>query len=351
MQIEENPWRGAEFPDAALADVLWPSTDAEAPRTLLARCPAAGATPLVPVEGFGPALWVKDERGRMDLGSFKALGAAYVIAHEAQEAEHASEGADMTRILEGRTYVTASAGNHGLSVAAGAAIFGARAVIYLADPVPESFADRLRARGAEVVRAGAHYEASMEAAHEAAEDNGWTLLSDSSWPGYTALPHRLMEGYLVMAAEAAEQMEEQAGAPPTHILLQAGVGGLAGACAAHFRKVWGDAPRIVVVEPEAAPALWTAIEAGRFVEAEGPVSNMGRLDCKAASLIALKGLARDADAFALVTDEEASAVLPELSALGLDTSPSGGAGIAALCHMGLPEDARVLCILSEGPAE
>ncbi|WP_324754431.1 pyridoxal-phosphate dependent enzyme [Roseovarius sp. Pro17] len=343
MQIKDNPWRGKGLPDGELADIPWPSIDADAPRALLARCPAAGATPLVVAEGFGPTVWVKDERTRMNLGSFKALGAAYVIAHEAQEAG----GEDMMRALEGRSYVTASAGNHGLSVAAGAAIFGADAIIYLADPVPESFAERLRARGAQVVRAGQNYESSMEAAQKAAEDNGWTLLSDSSWPGYTTLPHRLMEGYLVMAAEAAEQVPDV----PTHILLQAGVGGLAGACAAHFRAVWGDAPQIMVVEPEAAPALYACIEAGKFVSTSGPVSNMGRLDCKEASLIALKGLARDADAFALISDAEASAALEELAEIGLATSESGGAGLAALGHLGLSEDARVLCILSEGPAE
>ena len=343
MQIKDNPWRGKGLPDGELADIPWPSIDVDAPRALLARCPAAGATPLVVAEGLGPTVWVKDERTRMNLGSFKALGAAYVIAHEAQEAG----GEDMMRALEGRSYVTASAGNHGLSVAAGAAIFGADAIIYLAGPVPESFAQRLRARGARVVRAGQTYEASMEAAQKAAEDNGWTLLSDSSWPGYTTLPHRLMEGYLVMAAEAAEQVPDV----PTHILLQAGVGGLAGACAAHFRAVWGDAPQIMVVEPETAPALYACIEAGKFVSTSGPVSNMGRLDCKEASLIALKGLARDADAFALISDAEASAALEELAAIGLATSESGGAGLAALGHLGLSEDARVLCILSEGPAE
>ena len=343
MQIMDNPWRGSGLPNGALEDIPWPSVDADAPRALLALCPAAGASPLVVACGFSPTVWVKDERGRMNLGSFKALGAAYVIAHEARQAG----GEDIRRALVGRTYVTASAGNHGLSVAAGAAVFGAKAVIYLADPVPESFADRLRERGAEVVRAGTHYEASMEAAQTAAKEKGWTLLSDSSWPGYTELPHRLMEGYLAMAAEAAEQVPDV----PTHIILQAGVGGLAGACAAHFRQVWGDAPQIIVVEPEAAPALYASIEAGAFVSTKGPVSNMGRLDCKEASLIALRGLARDADAFALLSDAEASAPLKELEAIDLATSELGGAGLAVLWHLDLTAEDRVLCILSEGPAE
>ena len=339
METLNNPFRGKGLPEDVVMGAPWPSTEAAAPEALLARCPAAAETPLIEVEGLGPRLWVKDERGRMGLGSFKALGAAYVIAHEAV----ATGAGDMSTALEGRAYVTASAGNHGLSVAAGARIFGARAVVYLSETVPEGFAARLRGKGAEVVRAGADYEASMQAAAEAADEKGWTLLSDSSWEGYFDLPHRLMEGYLAMAAETTRQMPE----PPTHIFLQAGVGGLAGACAAWFRHVWGDAPQIVVVEPGAAPALHHSIAEARPVETTGPVSNMGRLDCKAPSLIALKGLARDADVFALISDAEASAALPDLAARGLATSESGAAGVAALRLMDLPQDARALCIISE----
>ncbi len=339
MKIIENPWRGKALPDESLNEIPMPSTDAEAVETLLRQCPAAGETPLVEVHGFSGAVWVKDERNRMALGSFKALGAAYVIACEASE----TGAEELSTALTGRTYVTASAGNHGMSVAAGARVFGADAVIYLADTVPESFADRLREKGARVMREGAEYEASVAAAMQAAEDNGWALLSDTSWPGYVMRPHRLMEGYLAMAAEAARQMPSV----PTHIFLQAGVGGLAGACAAYFRKIWGDAPQVLVVEPSEAPALQAAIEAGRFVTAQGGVSAMGRLDCKEASLIALKGLARDADAFVTITEQEAAEALPSLAEQGLATTESGGAGMAARRLMDLPEGTVSLCILSE----
>lgn len=331
MRILENRSRGQGF-ETGLEGVPSPSTDADAPRALLERCPVHGATPMVQALG----LHIKDERARMGLGSFKALGAAYVIAHEAQAGS-----------LEGRTYVTASAGNHGMSVAAGAKVFGANAVIYLSETVPSAFADRLREKGAVVVIEGSDYEASMEGAQAAAAENGWTLLSDSSWDGYFDLPHRLMEGYLAMAAECTEQLSGP-NETPTHIFLQAGVGGLAGACAALFREVWGDAPLITVVEPEFAPAIYDSIEAGHFTVSKGPVSDMGRLDCKEASLIALKGLSRDADAFALISEEEAAAVLPKLAQLDLASSTSGAAGIAAALLSDLPSDARVLCILSEG---
>jgi diaminopropionate ammonia-lyase len=339
MDILENPMRGKGLDPGVLAGAPSPSVDAGAVQGLLARCPAAGETPLVAVPGLGPDLWIKDERGRMGLGSFKALGAAYVIACDA-----AATGAqDMGRALEGRTYVTASAGNHGLSVAAGARVFGARAVVYLAETVPEGFAARLRDKGAEVVREGADYAASMAAAEAAAAAGAGTLLSDSSWPGYMDVPHRLMEGYLAMAAEITAQAE----APFDVIALQAGVGGMAAAVAAHLRAVWGDGPRIVVVEPAFAPALIESIRAGRPVETEGPVSAMGRLDCKVPSLIALKGLARDADAFVTVTEEEVADVLPWLAARGLATTASGAAGVAALRAMGLGEGTRALAILSE----
>lgn len=330
----------------------FPASDPAPVAKLLAMCPAAAETPLVDAAGLADdaglgALWIKDERGRMGLGSFKALGAAYVIAHEAAKLD-ASPGPET---LRSRTYVTASAGNHGMSVAAGAAIFGARAVIFIADTVPEAFARRLSAKGAEVRREGADYAASMAAAQAAAQEHDWTLLSDSSWQGYTELPHRLMEGYLQLAAEAASQVPE----PPSHIFLQAGVGGMAAALAAHFRDVWGDAPTIVVVEPDAAPALVESVRAGRVVMTDGPVSSMGRLDCKEPSAIALNGLSRDADWFVTLTDAEVEARLPDLAAAGLETTPSGGAGVAAALSgqlfgtLGLGPASKVLCILSEGP--
>ncbi len=309
VQALTNPWRGRGLPAAGLAPLAQASAVAE----LLARCPAHAPPPLREMPALAAAsrvarISLKDERQRMGLGSFKALGAAHAIAREA--AACASDA--LLHALQGRVYVTASAGNHGLSVAAGARLFGARAVIYLSATVPEAFADRLRVKGAQVVRAGADYEASMQAAADAAQAQGWTLLSDSSWPGYTDLPLRVMEGYLQLAAEVAQQIDTA----PSHILLQAGVGGLAAAVAAHTRLVWGDGPQIIIVEPEAAPALIEGIRAGQVVETSGPASCMGRLDCKTASMIALNGLARDADVFVTISEADAMRAVDALAGQG-----------------------------------
>ena len=353
----ENMWRGKALPVGGVAAPVLPSIDAAAVSKLWTLCPRHAVTPLIDAEdlaqeiGIGQ-LWIKDERARMGLGSFKALGAAYAIAREAADAlrELAPEEPIWETALEGRTFATASAGNHGLSVAAGAGLFGAHAVIFLAKTVPEAFAERLRDKGAEVVRAGEDYEASMAAAQAQAQENGWTLLSDSSWPGYTEPALAVMEGYLQLAAEAVVQTGEA----PTHIVVQAGVGGMAAAVAAYARHVWGDEPQIVVVEPDVAPALIESIRAGQLVDTRGAASCMGRLDCKTPSLVALNGLACDADLFVTISEDEGADGARRLARMGYATTPSGGAGLAALLAGRIPDlgpDARVLAILSEGPED
>ena len=347
MEILQNPHRHIGLIVDILRDIPAPSTDSAAVQALLARCPNAAETEMLQAPNIAQdlniaQLSVKDERTRMGLGSFKALGAAYVIAHSAIVKGEAQSA---------KTYVTASAGNHGLSVAAGAKAFGAAAVIFLSQSVPEAFAKRLIAHGATVERAGESYEQSMSAAQTAAKENGWTLLSDSSWKGYSDLSHRLMEGYTVFMAEAERQISA-----PSHIFLQAGVGGLAGAAAAMARKTWGEAPVIVVVEPSHAPALHSCIQAGDFIAATGPGSAMGRLDCLEASLIALKGLAKDADVFALISEEEGQAGANYAATHQMESTPSGAAGLAGLlassAHrtaLKLDANSHVLVILSEGP--
>jgi diaminopropionate ammonia-lyase len=79
---------------------------------------------------------------------------------------------------------------------------------------------------------------------------------------------------------------------------------------------------------------------------------MGRLDCKTASMIALNGLARDADVFVTISEADALRAVDLLAAQGLPTTPSGAAGLAALvAGLELPADAHVLAILSEGPED
>lgn len=361
-----NPLRGRGLSDRTGLPSRRLRSDPSGALALLARCPAHAPTPFHTLPPLAQRLGVgqlhcKDERSRMGLGSFKALGAGYVIAGMAtgrveRPGEPVSAEA-LATALNGTVLVCASAGNHGMSVAAAAALFGAEARIYLSETVPEAFAQRLRARGATVVRAGADYEASMATAErdaDAAAHRGWVLLSDSSWPGYLEIPARVMEGYLVLAAEMVDAIDPAA----THVILQAGVGGLAAAVATLVRDRWGQGPQIVVVEPSRAPALQASIRAGRSVTAPGPVSSMGRLDCKDPSLLALDELARSADHFVTLQDEEVAETVALLRTYGIDTTPSGAAGVAAVHHagphrtvLGLDGDSRVAAIITEAPED
>ena len=359
MDFMTNRLKGNGLPDETGMASGEVCTDPSAARALFAKCPVADVSPLREIDAIAAELgvasvFVKDERERMGLGSFKSLGAAFAIAKAADKA--VSDNAKLTfeNALNGRTYVCASAGNHGLSMAAGAKVFGAKAVVYLSSTVPEEFAERLTDKGAQVVRAGDNYESSMAAALEAAEDNGWELLSDSSWAGYSEMPRDVMEGYLTMGAEVADQISS----PPTHIFLQAGVGGLAAACTAAARHYWGGAPKIYVVEPDYARALYDSIQASRPVVSKGPVSIMGRLDCKEPSHLALKYLAKEADGFMTISEDESLAAVADLKAHGLPASPSAVAGYAGVYCAGssrgkleLSADSRILIYLSEGAVD
>ncbi len=337
MELLKNPHRGSS---ALAPQAPMPPDDANQPKGFFSLCPAAAPTPLSKMNNAfdNGELWLKDERKRLGLGSFKALGAAYLIARHACDTAGANIPDETT--LTGKTYITASAGNHGLSVAAGARLFGAKAVVYLPLSAPESFKTLLRRKNAKVLSKGHTYDEALKAAKNAANAGKGLLISDTSWNTYLEIPRRVMEGYLIMA----DEMVQQAPKPPTHLVLQAGVGGMAGALARFARKHWGEAVRIIVVEPTAAPALQASIRAGRPIRADGPVSTMGRLDCKEPSLIALNGLAKDADAFLTLSDQDVESILPRLEKNGFKTTPSGAAGAA----VALLDEARELCNIGDG---
>ena len=152
-------------------------------------------------------------------------------------------------------------------------------------------------------------------------------------------------------AEECRVEFERTGNWPDHVFLQAGVGGLAAGVAAHIREFWTVQPQIIVVEPEAAPCLLRSVEAGELTRAEGPVSNMGRLDCKDASLITFDSLKDDADGFLLISEQEAEDAANLCGLSGLPTTPSGAAGVAALLKIKPDNESRCLVIISEGPEE
>ena len=323
-------------------------------------CPRHAATPLDRVRIDGVPVLLKDEGARFGLGSFKALGGVYAVieAVRAHRAGADGERPSIDSLFEAGArernadlrFVCASAGNHGIAVATGAALLGARSRVHLSAEVPEDFAMRLRGHGAEVVRSGTTYRQSLDAALADAEGGAGELIADTAWDGYVDVPARIMAGYTVVGEELREAFEASGGWP-SDVYLQAGVGGLAGAMTWCIRERWAVQPRIVIVEPEAAPCLAASAARGEVATVEGPTSSMGRLDCKTASPLAVDAMAGRDVAYLAVSDAEAEGAVEALAGVGVGSTPSGAAGLAAWRverDRGAGAGALPLAIVSEG---
>ena len=342
-----------------------PALDLESPLSLLRQCPPYRPTPIREASSRnGNRILIKDETSRFNLGAFKALGGIYAIAAflTQQRQEETDTSLEPRRLFDSDvrdwskrfTFICASAGNHGVAVAKGAQLFNARCRVHLSESVPQEFEEKLTDLGAIVIRSGATYEDSMIAAKLDCESEGpeHILLSDSSWPGYTRMPRLVMEGYTVMSEEMRESFLEK-NTWPTHVFLQAGVGGMAAAVAYQIRNTWSQQPEIIVVEPEAAPCLLESNKAGTPTTVSGPVSAMGRLDCKEPSLLAFEILQQAADRFVCVSESEADTAVIHLAESGIATTPSGAAGMAAMLaaprlEIGISEGSVCLVIATEG---
>ncbi len=308
-------------------------------------------TPLHRLDGLARALGVaqirvKDEGSRLGLGSFKALGGSHAVLRIAHSLAETALGQrllphELLTSEEARarcaalTFACATDGNHGKSVAAGASAIGASAKVFLHAGVSEPRARAIAEWGAETVRIDGNYDDSVLEARKACEANGWHLVADGSWEGYEEVPGRVMQGYTIIADEILSELGHAA--PPTHVFLQAGVGGFAAAIAGHLRERLGEqAPRAIVVEPERAACLFaTALEGKltRVPDAEPTV--MAMLECYEASLVAWRILGRAATAFLTLPEEAAPRAMralarPEAGDPMIVSGESGSAGLAGL---------------------
>lgn len=344
----------------------------------LKHCPAHAPTPLHSPPALAAHLRVarvliKDEATRLRLGSFKALGGAYALLRVFLEHAERRLARTLTpdELLQpevralARDYTVACAtdGNHGRSVAAGARMIGCRAVIYVHEHVAAGRAAAIAQLGAEVRRTPGTYDDSVAVVARDALAQGWTIVSDTAWPGYERIPLLVAQGYTVMAKEALAQIGATA---PTHIFLQAGVGGLAAAVAAHARIVCAQRPRIVIVEPARAACIYASAEAGRRVAVRpGAPTSMSMLECYEPSFTAWRVLERVADAFMTVEEADAAAAVrllanPFTRDRAIASTESGAAGFAGLLvaagseslrqMLGMNEDSSVLVFNTEGAA-
>lgn len=376
IRIFKNPRASARAPTSAGAQQLSEGGVAQALQ-FLELCPKYVPTPTVRLRGLAGTLgldevWYKDESARLGLGSFKALGGVYAVAEiirrRASVVLRRPIGPEellspqVRSVAEDFTFICASDGNHGLAVAAGARLFGANCQVFVHDHVAEARRRRILACGAEVSVVGSTYDDCVELAERGATHRGWVLLADTSDDEYAEAPELVMRGYSVLAKEAFDQIGKP---PPSHIFVQAGVGGLAAAVAsyaeARFRH---QGPKLVVVEPRSANGLVESNRAGELVEAsQSPETVYAMLECRRPSRIAWNILRTRAHYFVDIDDDIAGPTVLALArgAFGdapIECSESGVAGVVALCaatgnlqwrrKLGLSASSSVLLIGTEG---
>lgn len=308
-------------------------------------------TPLVALSALANTasigeLYVKDEAHRLGLQSFKALGGAYAVVTLALEkvAERLGQPASWEalrqpayqKVIQGLTFACATDGNHGRSVAFGAQLIGARAVIFVHPGISPQRRQHMAALGAQIVEVPGSYDDAVRESSRVSEQNGWLLTSDTAWPGYEHVPSLVMQGYLTLWKESISQLPRL----PSHIFIQAGVGGLAAALAGHLATRWGaERPRIVIVEPQRAACLFESAQAGQRVSiSAGEPTVMAMLECYEPSAVAWRILLRTADAFVTIPEEGAIDAMNRLARpLGDDPAiiagESGGAGLAGLLQV------------------
>jgi diaminopropionate ammonia-lyase len=353
----------------------------ESARREISGWPGYAPTPLHRLSGLAAAagvaeIWYKDEGGRFGLGSFKALGGAYavsrVLAREvaARRGQGPVSAAELRagrhrELVAGLTVCAATDGNHGRSVAWGAQLFGSRCVIYIPDAVSPGRQRAMERYGAEVRRIEGTFDDAVRKADRDAAAQGWFVVADTTYPGYTEIPRDVMHGYGVMVAEVIEQVSDTA---PSHVFVQGGVGGLAAAVCARLWQHFGDRrPRFAVVEPEAAACFFASARAGRPVVVEGDLETvMGGLAAGACSMLAWEVLWAGADDFLTVPDPAALEVMRLLSrgtagdpaVVAGESAVAGLAGaLGSLQHpeiaavLGLGAASRVLVFGTEGATD
>ena len=260
-------------------------------------------TPLISLNKLNEKLklnkiYYKDESKRFHLKSFKALGGAYAV-------EKIIKGNDKKVIS------TATAGNHGRSVAWGSQKNGLGCKIFISEFVSESRAEVMRSFGADVIRVKGNYEDSLKECIKQSNKNNWQIVQDVAWEDYKLVPKLTMAGYSVMMKEISEQIK---GEKISHIILQAGVGGMAAAMVAGIARYLDYVPQIIVVEPDSAACVLESIKTSKIEKISiDKESIMGGMSCGEVSLVPWEILKNSVNFCVTVSDDYISKTVKYLA--------------------------------------
>jgi len=233
--------------------------------------PLKSLSGLASLLGVG-GIWVKDESQRLSLNSFKVLGGSFALYQflrkrlgirdrELTVSELKSE--KVRAELGDICFATATDGNHGRGVAWAAMELGFECVVYVHERTSKPRIKAIEEYGAQVKVIPGTYDDAVRMITRDAAENGWQIISDTSWEGYQDIPCWVMQGYTTLMGEVQEQLAGQGISQPTHVLVQAGVGALAASVIGYYQGLFGKKrPVTVVVEPDKAACLYESAKVG-----------------------------------------------------------------------------------------
>jgi diaminopropionate ammonia-lyase len=317
---------------------------------------------------------LKDESARLGLPAYKILGAAWATLRALGERfgrqfepwRTVDELRQRVATLPPVRLVTATDGNHGRGVARMARWLGLAADIYLPKGTAVARLEGIRAEGARVIEVDGTYDDTVARA-AAVTDDAVLRIQDHGWPGYEEIPGWVAEGYETIFLEVEAELARRAAEPYDVVLVQIGVGTLAGAAIRHFRRAGlTRRPRLVGVEPTGAACALLSIEAGRpvMISVGADASIMAGLNCGTPSSAAWPFLRDGMEGFVAVEDDQAREAMRLLAGEGVVSGESGAAGLAGLLELvggagrdrarevlGLTPRTRVLLLSTEGATD
>jgi diaminopropionate ammonia-lyase len=292
-------------------------------------------------------IFYKDESKRFHLKSFKALGGAYAVE-------------DISKGKKNIVISSATAGNHGKSVAWGAQRLGLECRIFVSQYVSETRVKEIEKFGAVVTRVKGDYESSLNECIRQTKKNKWHIVQDVSNKNYKYVPQLTMAGYSIMIKEISKQTNQYI----THVFLQAGVGGMAAGSVAGIARYFKRIPKIIVVEPKDAACVLKSIEAKKMKKIKiKKESIMGGMSCNEMSLVPWNILNKSANHCITIDDSKVSNTLAMLAKskfsnkkiTGGECATPGIISLIAVCNdkkiknlLALNEKSNVLVMGCEG---
>jgi len=275
-------------------------------------------------EWLGRSTWVKHENHN-PTGSFKVRGGLNLVAQLSDEEKR-------------RGVISASTGNHGQSVALACRIHGVRCRVVV--PVgnnPDKNA-AMRAFGAEVLEHGRDFDDAREYVESVATGEGWRYVHSANEP-------HLIAGVATYALEVFDELPEV-----DYVFVPIGGGSGAAGCAI-VRSAVSSRAKVIGVQAARADAFTRSWRGSSRVT--GPADTFAEgIATRTTYDLTFSVLKAQLDD--IVTVEESDLESGMSAALRCTHNLAEGAGAAAIAaahKIGVPENARIVCVMTGGNAD